>query len=135
MGNSKVLKFRAWDKGINNWHIFISVKSIMCEPNTIYELDSSDGLIIWEQYTGLKDKNEKDIYEGDIVRSDWDGLFGIIMFGNYENSYEDTKSTNVGFYWGDTNSCMFGLDCEGKTDKYEIIGNIHENSDLIEENK
>ena len=59
------------------------------------------------QYTGLKDKNHKEIYEGDIVR--------LAGYGDYE-----VKFPFIQLY-----------EASAESDIGEVIGNIHENPELI----
>lgn len=78
-----------------------------------------------EQCTGLKDKNGKLIYEGDIARAIYsDGIteFGLPIYHNRQGGF------SVGFY----NSDAGWLD-EDFVGKIEVIGNIHENPELLEE--
>ena len=73
------------------------------------------------QYTGLKDKNLKEIYEGDIIKYDFNNLNYRIEFINaefiarrfYEN-IEDLYPTEFDF----------GKECE-------VLGNIYENLELL----
>jgi uncharacterized phage protein (TIGR01671 family) len=85
---------------------------------------------ITEQCTGLKDNNGKLIYEGDIVEQN--RSFYKVIF-----SYDDVAS--CGCCVGKFSGCGFVMEdkygCRGDLDIYselEIIGNIHENPDLLE---
>lgn len=82
------------------------------------------------QYTGLKDKNRKEIYEGDIVRIPDSDLYGINAGEKYEVYFAyggfrlkpKYKSKSKGYWLED--------DAE-----LEVIGNIYDNPELLEEKK
>ena len=92
------------------------------------------------QCTGLKDKNGKLIYEGDIVKyaefdwtdfsfKDWETEIAQVVWGNtYDNYYPafDLKDTD----FDGTNAFAY-LFNEGWT--IEVIGNIYQNPELLEE--
>ena len=84
------------------------------------------------QYIGLKDKNGKKIFEGDIVRDDY-GIYKII-FDRYGWDSCAGYTGFIGIYtwetpdiegWYEANRCI-------DDDKLEIIGNIYDNPELLE---
>lgn len=84
------------------------------------------------QYTGINDKNETEIYEGDIVRRDDHSIFGVIKFGKYTQPFNDNADTkHIGFYvdWTD----MFRRDLGYWAEKCTVIGNVHDTPELMEE--
>lgn len=121
------IKFRAWDKQDNRMIIdqqdFIPLKITNCG---VFRLDakikddrwiliSNDRFEI-EQFTGMRDKNSKEIYEGDIVKS--------FVYGN-------PFISEVTF-----NNAQFCIDCCSERcaeamQESEIMGNVHENPELL----
>lgn len=74
-----------------------------------------------EQYTGLKDKNGKEIFEGDIIQTPKKIYKECIKVEWQEDC--------GGFY---PFICRCDADYLGEYDDVEVVGNIHENSELLE---
>ena len=95
-----------------------------------YKLELIDGVVTFMdfcvipetvgQYTGLTDKNGKKIFEGDIIRKTNEGRHPKIFTANIRTNFR----VNEEVYYGPCDH--FTESCE-----YEIIGNIHDNSELL----
>jgi len=85
-------------------------------------------------FTGLKYKNGVKSYSGDIIFSEHSKQNVAILFGEYKDTDEDT-STNIGFYFDEFGpiKCGFGKDINWSTEKYEIVGNIYDNPELLQQ--
>lgn len=125
-----IQKFRAWDKETKNMN---GMAEIYRNRNQEIELQPRDENIILMQSTGLKDKDGKEIFEGDIIRTN---AFGCIVgFGEYTHfEDENTQITEIGFYLSFLNidQATYAPFEKCYWDNCQVIGNIYENElDLI----
>ena len=135
----RTIKFRAWDKDkriMLSWEQIIH-NSKMNLFGGLFELFRREEIKAM-QFTGLQDKHGKDIYEGDILKIDWENC-----------EYVENKLYNIKYYECTGAYCLADLRTDGADDiisfeeifssdgtdvseiPLKIIGNIHENKDLI----
>jgi len=117
------IKFRAWDK---------KAKEMIYEALEIKNIGLGDGSVLvdaktqggneltWLQYTGLKDKNGKEIYEGDIIQCKY-----------YQKAWKEEVKYDVD-YSGFLPFCEPIDYDEIYLSDYGVIGNIYENPGLLE---
>ena len=128
------IKFRAW---IKSYKMIVEVQRINFDTRTIevkigegdlYEFDFEEIKLI--QYTGLKDKNSKKIYEGDILRvTDLDDEVNAL---NSDTEIGVVEWLDKWGFWNISN-IENGLGDILNCGYVEVIGNIHENPELLEE--
>ena len=124
-------KFRAWDKETKT---MIDVSLINFEEHSIlggyWEFGQTESIKFDEvelmQSTGLKDKNGKEIFEGDIVRQ-------VRTQPTTENKTITGGVTMLEGAWVIMNDCeQLASYLWSETDENEVLGNIYENPELLE---
>lgn len=125
------IKFRAWDKEIKQvvYYPMFKFNGNTVDINEQFKCVQNGDEYILMQYTGLKDKNGKEIYEGDIVKYtrnnqiitasiEWREGEGCYHYHNIEDSVDSDSLVK---------ESMFFIGSE----TVEIIGNIYENPELL----
>ncbi|EAC4036773.1 TPA: hypothetical protein NR883_002703 [Listeria innocua] len=124
----RVIEFRAWDKEVKEMDYNPSVIEIWQNKpiNEQFRLESEEKLI-WMQYTGLIDKNGKKIFEGDIVRN-INGEYSYIGIVNKDRYtfYIKGVAPKDNYDFADVSDTVTGKS------SLIVIGNIHENPELLE---
>ena len=108
------IKFRAWENNIKRMVPACRV------TDGYFQLQDGRNCGPFMQYTGLKDKNGVEIYEGDVIKTRWDDV-GAVVFTRrawfvIDKIFEDAGDRLLGNWISDS---------------LEVIGNIHENPELV----
>ena len=112
------IKFRAWDGSKLHYNVVVSGSEIIeVNPLAGFRLRTVKDI---QQYTGLKDKNGKEVYEGDRLKfherwDRYDDFVGEVFWHKQEARWVHT------FEDGRPSKAFWGTDWE-----YEVIGNIYE---------
>jgi len=135
---NRIIKFRIWNTRINSRGFFSFGEDIRLNDNKGVHLDGDQLKYLFEnqseyiinQFTGLLDKNNKEIFEGDVLKIPdkemsesrifieychvWYSVFTGSWVVSYNHLYSETSD-----------------DLYEHTHKYEVVGNLFENPDLI----
>lgn len=147
------IKFRAWDnltESIVSWENLKFDKDQHDDEICFYEQDSEYSYVGGAdfeimQYTGLKDKNGREIYENDITELEVDGdirrfvakiktvVREVVSHPSFDDDVAKVAITGVVFEWNgfELFPCV-DKDGEFDNSKMVVVGNIYENPDLLE---
>lgn len=143
---SREIKFRSWDeqskemhhdfqyidsgKEGNDWIVFKSDRQKLSKKPHPFENPYWRQQYKIMQYTGLKDKNGKEIYEGDIFSPGWvPGEVFVVIYYDKTSRFCELRRGSVRA--NKVNIIMDGSFLISEHKKPEIIGNIYENGDLL----
>lgn len=140
---SRIPKFRAWDKVNKVMYKQEDLESIIFETKVIciYTADGykqrrlSDFELI--EYTGIKDSNSVEIFEGDVIKITYNTAFSEhpVYLGHVEYLEEEEYPAFDLRPWIDCEmNALSWLKSESDESviKYEVIGNIHNDSESLE---
>ncbi len=122
-------KYRAWNKINKEWW-FCEIPNgsflneLALDGNKKRQFKNTD-LEPWQQYTGLKDRNGKEIYEGDIIK--------------VNRFWKDQTDREITFIcWDESEACFvlghieyFDYSIARINKEFEVIGNLYENPNLL----
>lgn len=118
------VEFRAWDESDNKmigWQFLLHG----CNLKNVFKAPEQCGLVLM-QSTGLKDKNGVEIYVGDICSVEvnmWGALVtrtGEVTFNEYDLQFQIMSGNDWAFF------------TKEYFEKCEVIGNVYQNSELLE---
>ena len=161
---NRQLKFRLWNPDANKFHYDVENVYDCLKAQQIFEGAETRGFtlpydyisdgFVWEQFTGLHDKNGKDIYEGDILKFHYfyqsfgenmgaseseHELSGIVEWQEYGYGISAIKGEHwngyTGYSDGEGSADFIHLAAMSESsiheESFEIIGNIHQNPELL----
>ena len=140
------IKVRVWDRKEKRWlgpddfsnHIYYADKG--CDKRGIYGLHlggyAEDEDLDWLLSIGHRDRNETEIYDGDITKihywvgpdnEDWkeEEIVTVVCWADHLASFVFRENTKY-------KPRIFQMDCRFDEDKIEILGNINDNPELLE---
>lgn len=124
------VKFKAWDKEHKRWtnySIADDLPRFYDKHTGCWKTDKEGKRFVLSQYTGLKDKNNREIYEGDVIKAiSFARWIGVVEYSDENQAFifDDLDKK----YRGKSTVFMNQFD-----DGFEILGNIYENPKLLKE--
>nr|WP_246876381.1 YopX family protein [Lactiplantibacillus plantarum] len=137
-----MIKFRAWDKVTSSYRKALEIefypdgelKKVKVAGLQRKGTITPDKLVL-EQFTGLKDVNGKDIYIGDVVKA-WSDMSELTMEPTVNEIVSEDLFGRPGVFLKPAGPHLIEPCLHDYwSNQFEVIGNVHENPELLEADK
>ena len=116
------IKFRAWYKEDKVMSRRFTLENLQCGQGVLDDFNKMEIM----QFTGLLDKNAKEIYEGDIIKHQDEGERFEVYWSDINVSFKIIPISDK-----DINQELEDITFCENSKEFEVIGNIYENKDLL----